>query len=454
VACLDDGVRYAVQTQLDSFDLFSYPDYLYLRLSMNNNITFLDLFAGCGGLSEGFIRSGFTPVAHVEADRAACFTLKTRAAFHWLRRNGKQDTYKKYLLGKISRQDLYDSVPEREIASVINVEIGAGSIKDIFRSIDGMLDGKPLDLIIGGPPCQAYSLVGRSRDKNRMQGDKRNYLYIYYAEFLKKYQPRYFVFENVTGLLSAKSKDGALYFDDMRALFKEAGYETDHRILSANKYGVLQGRKRLILVGKKDVKKDFYPDPVPWQPGNIVVNEIFKDLPFLRAGEGSIDPCQMKEYNGRYMYDAFIKNDVFPVTYHVARPHNERDLEIYRFAVEKWNNTGERLDYNDLPSRLKTHTNRTSFLDRFKVIAGDKPYSHTIVAHISQDGHFSIHPDLKQNRSLTPREAARLQTFPDDYFFEGASDAPGITPAFRQIGNAVPVLLAQRVAEKLLENWS
>jgi DNA (cytosine-5)-methyltransferase 1 len=420
---------------------------------MQKKMTFLDLFAGGGGLSEGFIRAGFTPVAHVEADRAACFTLKTRTAFHWLNRNGKEGVYSEYLHGKISRQELYDTISETEIASVINAEICAATLPAIFQHIDRMLNGKPLDLIVGGPPCQAYSLVGRSRDKNRMRGDKRNYLYVFYAEFLKRYQPRYFVFENVTGLLSARTEDGDLYFDSMRVLFKEVGYETEHRILSTNNYGVLQNRKRIILVGKKGGKGGFYPEPKPWVPIDVIVNEVFKDLPSLVAGEGTVYPCQLKEYCGTYLYDARIKNGSIPVTYHKARAHNERDLEIYRIAAEKWNNRQERLDYNDLPSRLKTHKNRTSFLDRFKVIAGDKPYSHTIVAHISQDGHFSIHPDIRQNRSITPREAARLQTFPDDYFFESASEVPGITPAFRQIGNAVPVLLAQKIAEKLLENW-
>jgi len=420
---------------------------------MKEKITFLDLFAGGGGLSEGFVRAGFTPVAHVEADTAACFTLKTRVAYHWLKRNDKIDLYYDYLNGKISRQELYSSVPEKEISSVINAEIKKKTLPNIFQQVDHLLHGQNLDLIVGGPPCQAYSLVGRSRDKNGMQGDERNFLYKYYAEFLKRYQPKYFVFENVVGLLSAKPEDGELYFDNMCALFKEAGYETEHRILKASDYGVLQNRRRVILIGKKGNEKGFYPEPKQWTPENIVVNEIFKDLPPLNAGEGSVNPCQINKYQGTYLYNAGIKNGKVPVTFHIARTHNERDLEIYRIAVRKWNNYQERLDYNDLPEKLKTHKNRASFTDRFKVIAGDKAYSHTIVAHISQDGHFSIHPDINQNRSITPREAARLQTFPDDYYFEDASGSRGFTPAFRQIGNAVPVLLAQRIAERLLEVW-
>lgn len=419
----------------------------------NNSLTFLDVFAGGGGMSEGFVRAGFTPVAHVEIDKAACFTLRTRTAFHWLKRNGNAEIYNNYLHGRISRQKLYEAIPEREIASVINTEIGEDTLPDIFSQIDEQLNGKALDLIVGGPPCQAYSLVGRSRDKNRMRGDKRNYLYIFYAQFLKRYQPRYFVFENVTGLLSAKSSDGELYFDKMRALFKEAGYETEFQVISAHDFGVLQNRRRIILVGKRGNESGFYPYPNLWKPEGVLVNEVFSDLPTLKAGEGSIYPCRMREYQRGYLYHAGIKDKNAPVTFHAARNHNDQDLEIYRIAVQKWNEKQERLDYNDLPDRLKTHHNRVSFLDRFKVIAGDKPYSHTIVAHISQDGHFSIHPDIAQNRSITPREAARLQTFPDDYFFESVKETPGYTAAFKQIGNAVPVLLAQKIAERLLEVW-
>ena len=415
-------------------------------------INFLDLFAGAGGLSEGFIQAGFCPVAHVEIDQAACFTLKTRMAYHWLKAHDRIEQYHDYLLGNISRPEFYGLIPEHCIDSVINAEISKDSLPDLFRKTDELLCGAKLDLIIGGPPCQAYSIVGRSRDKNRMKGDRRNYLYIYYAEFLKRYRPSWFVFENVIGLLSAKDENGNLYFDNMRKIFQDAGYETEFMTLSAEKYGVLQSRKRIILVGKRGKKSGLYPEPAKWYPG-VKVQEVLGDLQPLQAGEGSMEPSRIEKYNGSYLYDVGIRDDALAVTLHQARPNSEQDLEIYRIAVELWDKKKIRLNYNHLPDRLKTHRHRKSFLDRFKVVAGDLGYSHTVVAHIAKDGHYYIHPDIEQNRSLTPREAARLQTFPDDYFFESASGVPQRTPAFRQIGNAVPVLLSQKIAEKLKEVW-
>jgi DNA (cytosine-5)-methyltransferase 1 len=419
---------------------------------MKNKFLFLDLFAGAGGLSEGFLRAGFDPVAHVELDQAACFTLRTRMSYHWLKSKGRTDVYENYLKGSLNRSDFYDSIPPSIAASIINAEIGSETLPAIFKQVDALLGNKKLDIIIGGPPCQAYSLVGRSRDQNRMKGDKRNYLFKYYAEFLKRYKPSYFVFENVTGLLSARDENGNLYFNTMRDLFKECGYTTEFKTLSAEDYGVLQSRKRIILVGRRGKKEGFYPEPDMWNPG-VKVSEVFCDLPRIEAGGGTIGPCRIKSYGGTWQFMSGVRNESLPVTWHKSRPHNEQDLEIYKIAVDLWNREKNRLDYNALPDRLKTHRNRHSFIDRFKVVASELPFAHTVVAHIAKDGHYYIHPDIKQNRSLTPREVARLQTFPDDYYFEGVTEKPSRTAAYKQIGNAVPVLLAQKIAEKLKEVW-
>jgi hypothetical protein len=183
----------------------------------NNGLNFLDLFAGAGGLSEGFVTAGFIPVAHVESDQAACYTLRTRTTYHWLKSEGKEVCYARYLNGKITRRELYKLIPEEYLRLVINAEIGKKQLPAIFKTIDELLGKRKLYIIIGGPPCQAYSVVGRSRDKNKMRGDKRNYLYIYYAEFLKRYKPYYFIFEN------DKTKASGLTARLKRIISKENG---------------------------------------------------------------------------------------------------------------------------------------------------------------------------------------------------------------------------------------
>ena len=418
---------------------------------MSKKLNFIDLFAGGGGLSEGFIREGYEPVAHVEADVAACNTLRTRMAYHQLVAAGRDDLYADYLTGNIGRDQMYAELPQRVVHSVINDEIKPGTLRRIYCKIDSLLKGRELDVLVGGPPCQAYSIVGRSRDPDRMVEDRRNYLYKCYAKFLAKYQPRRFVFENVVGLLSAKDGDGRSYFDAMRRLFHQIGYETEYSTLWARNYGVLQNRKRVVLVGWRKGTGAAYPEPEQWIP-DVTVSEVFRDLPPIGAGEGRILPCRRLPYESRWQVEAGVRS-ALPVTWHLARPQADRDLDIYRIAVTQWNERKSRLHYGSLPPHLKTHRNRVSFTDRFKVVAADLPFSQTVVAHICKDGHYYIHPDIEQNRSITPREAARLQTFPDDYYFEGASSRPSRTEAFRQIGNAVPVLLSRRIAAKIKRDW-
>ncbi len=415
-------------------------------------LNFLDLFAGAGGLSEGFIQSGFNPIAHVEIDKAACYTLKTRMAYHWLKSQGKEFIYSDYLNQKITRDEFYLHIPSAILNSVINQEISTENYPEIRDKINKLRNGLNIDLIVGGPPCQAYSLVGRSRDSNKMIGDNRNYLYKFYAEFLKEFQPKYFVFENVVGLLSAKDTDGVSHFDKMQETFKNCGYSVEYKVVNSKDFGVLQSRRRVIIIGRNGVHSNFYPD-FEKVIHNYTVNEVFKGLPKLKSGEGDLLYCKSGNVQNGWIVDSNIINNKLPITYHQARQHNLRDLEIYKIAVKSWNKN-KRLNYQDLPSSLKTHNNEKSFIDRFKVIDGKGDASHTIVAHIAKDGHHFIHPDLEQNRSITPREAARLQSFPDDYFFESDSGKPARTSAFRQIGNAVPVLLAGEIAQKIKEGWN
>ena len=405
-----------------------------------SKLNYIDLFAGAGGLSEGFIRENFHPVAHVEMSREACSTLKTRLAFHHLNYNNKNSGYLSYLQNEISREELWKSIPDEIISSVINDEISDGTIENIFAQIDIKVAPGKVDVIIGGPPCQAYSLVGRSRDLNKMKGDKRNYLFRYYARFLKHYMPEYFVCENVLGLLTAGNK---LYLNEMLQLFSEIGYSTDLQVLNAENYGVLQRRRRVIIIGHRGKKIFQFPKLETIENTWQTKKDLFFDLPELKPGEELPISYYTKPINN-YLKQTEIRNGVDFVTQHITRNHNDRDLEIYSLAIDKWLNESQRLKYNDIPKRLQTHKNTIAFPDRYKVV-DPTGHSHTVVAHISKDGHYYIYPDSNQVRSISVREAARIQSFPDDYFFEG-----GRTAAFKQIGNAVPPLMAQSIAKKLM----
>jgi DNA (cytosine-5)-methyltransferase 1 len=408
---------------------------------------YIDLFAGAGGFSEGFKRAGFEPIAHVEVDAAACFTLKTRLAYYYLTDYNKTDIYVQYLKGAISREQLYSFIPPNILDSVINLSIGDKNNNKIFNTINELKGSRDIDIIVGGPPCQAYSLVGRARDKNRMKGDPRNHLYIQYGRFLKKYTPKLFVFENVIGLLSA---EGGKYFRNINRYFRRIGYIVKPFYVNANQFGVLQNRRRVIIIGwQKELH--FEIEKLADQSSlTYKVGSIFKDLPEIHAGGGVDKFVTYASKINDYLRYAKIRNGINVLTQHISRPHTEQDKEIYRMTVEKWKRNRMRLTYNDLPERLKSHNNRESFLDRFKVVADDMLWSQTVVAHIAKDGHYYIHPDIKQNRSISVREAARLQSFPDDYYFEGIKEGHNRTSAFRQIGNAVPPLMIEKIAGKLM----
>lgn len=413
---------------------------------MTKKLTFIDLFAGAGGLSEGFIRAGYEPIAHVEMDKAACFTLKTRAAYHYLKSVKRFDIYKAYLKNEISRSSLYSHVPDEILNSVINLPIGGDNNPKIHKAIDELLSDRKVNLIIGGPPCQAYSLVGRARSKDGMKGDHRNYLYVQYAKYLERYNPEMFVFENVLGLKSAGS---GIYLQNMERLFDKKGYGMKLYTVEANCFGVLQNRKRVIILGwRKDLQVDLPDLEAIRLPAEHKVRDLLNDLPRLQAGEGQDKFCHYRKPTTDYLNQSGIRNGLDILTQHVARPQTEQDKEIYRIAVEHLK-LGQRLNYTSLPKRLKTHKNQHSFFDRFKVVDANAGYAQTVVAHIAKDGHYYIHPDLSQNRSISVREAARLQSFPDDYYFEGVKEEPSRTAAFKQIGNAVPPLMGQIIAARL-----
>lgn len=419
------------------------------RNSAMNSYNFIDLFAGAGGLSEGFIQAGFAPVAHVEMNPFAAQTLETRTGYYYLKSQGKLNVYYDYIKGTLSRQEYLKQIPEEYLKSVFCETMSDDTLPGLFEKIDAILKDKGIngiDVIIGGPPCQAYSLVGRAQSSHMekpMAEDPRNDLYKLYARFLQKYQPKMFVFENVMGI---KSANGGATWLKVQAALKAVGYEIECHEQNSKNFGVLQSRRRMIIVGWLKDSGLGYPE-FEKKTVTATVNDILEDLPTLHPGEQSTS--YRTDVLSQYLAETGIRSADDVLTHHCARTNKSRDIEIYKKTIELWNDGHKRLNYNDLPEELKTHKNRKSFLDRFKVVEGDEAYCHTMLAHISKDGHYFIHPDIEQHRSITVREAARIQSFPDSYFFEGPR-----TAQFVQIGNAVPPLMAKGIAEGIAQELS
>ena len=404
--------------------------------------SYVDIFAGASGLAEGFYQAGFYPVAHVERDSNACLTIKTRTAYHYCIENGLGDFYKDYYYGNLDRNEFYDAIPFDTLGEVINDEISESNISKIISKIESAkkrLGVEKIDLLLGGPPCQAYSVRGRKANESKKKFDERIYYYKLYAKFLRKLKPKIFVFENVPGLLSF---EGGYIFDDLKAVLKKEGYEIDYKILSAYDFGVLQDRRRIVIIGWKKELDFSYPEFSPIHT-KAVVNDLFNDLPARRPGDIE-NFLNYTKPSSEYLLNSCIRNGFSGVAQHITRPHNEIDLEIYRRVIDLWNRKQARLKYSSLPASLRTHRNIEGYLDRFKVVAGEANYAHTVIAHIAKDGHYYIHPDINQCRSISVREAARIQAFPDNFVFEGPR-----TSAFTQIGNAVPPAMAEKIAKLL-----
>ncbi len=406
---------------------------------------FLDLFAGAGGLSEGFVQAGFVPVAHVEMDSNACETLKTRECSHWLYRKGQENTYRRYLRGEIDRKQLHESVPKGIMQRVICETMSRDGMPGLFARIDRLMNVRKIthvDLMLGGPPCQAYSVAGRARKD--MSEDPRNHLYKLYLMAVEKYQPDALVFENVPGILSA---GGRAYLNDLEKSLEDLGYKVDYKMCNASDYGVLQNRKRIILVAWKKETGFSFPEMDLVDTHDNTVADLLNDLPSIQPGEEKKQYCS--DIISAYLKKTELRIPGDVLTQHRARTNREQDRKIYRLVIKAWNDgRGIRLNYSELPEKLKTHKNTKDFQDRFKVVAADEHVSQTMVAHICKDGHYYIHPDIEQARSLSVREAARIQSFPDNFYFEG-----GQTAAFRQIGNAVPPLLAKAIAKAIKKQF-
>ena len=498
----------------------------------------IDLFAGPGGLGEGFaslVGAGgeqrFESVAAIEQDGPSYQTLLLR---HFLRKFPNRefpDAYYKYLRREIRREELYARHPT-EIAkarrSALKISLGPENHALVQNIIEERLSGSFRWALVGGPPCQAYSLVGRSKMMGRpnFEQDERHFLYLEYLKIIVDHQPPVFVMENVKGLLSAKiggkpiinrivgdlaspkqavgnKADGLRYKLYSLSEDEKPGEEVDPRLflVRAEEFGVPQARHRMFIVGIR-CDLDIRPGRLrPYSPPTL--RQTIGGLPSLRSTLSKEDSVQRwrdeiaklssseigRQLNGsgytrgivrgiehhtaagtgipmlsssnvylngetgkhptlRHLHDPRL--DV--LTSHEARGHMASDLRRYLYASIFADVTGRTPKLSDFPqSLLPAHQNvelgRTGkmFSDRFRVQLPDK-VSTTITSHISKDGHYFIHYDPAQCRSLTVREAARLQTFPDNYFFEGPR-----TEQYHQVGNAVPPYLAAQIAEIIAE---
>lgn len=405
----------------------------------------IDLFSGAGGLTEGFRTDNFDIIGHIEKNEAASQTLKLRDAYYYLLANEKLEIYYNFLSKKIDTKKFFSHIPDKILKKTINEEINNETITSLFDRIDVSLHNGSITGIIGGPPCQAYSTIGRVKNAAKKASDERIYLYRYYIEFLKHYRPKFFVFENVKGLLSFKDINDQFLFPKMKAEFENAGYVLDYQVVNTQDYAIPQSRERIIIFGiikeNSALISEFFVQLNKLKEPIVPLRKILNDLPFMHNGEEvNHYSCPPNSYIRKY-YRSDLNS---PLTQNISRPHIKRDLKIYEKVIQA-KDKGYDLKYNELDSKLRTHKNTDNFLDRYKALSWNKP-AHTIVAHISKDGHHYIHPDIKQDRSITVREAARIQGFPDNYYFESSR-----TQAFTQIGNAVPPILSQKIA-KVIEH--
>ncbi len=393
-------------------------------------INVIDLFAGCGGLTDGFLQTGkYHTLAAVDWEFPTVETLKNRLEKKW-----------GYDLNK-------DNILHFDIQRT--EELINGFCDSTYGSnvgLDNLVDNNNVDLIVGGPPCQAYSIAGRVRDENGMQDDYRNYLFESYVKLVDHYKPKAFVFENVEGILSAKP-GGISIVKRIKNAFNEIGYEiTDNlknnALFDTSFYNVPQKRKRVIIFG---VPKN--------TESKIIINSFYSRI----KSKGNSEPLNSKvafEYlpkifpdqkNPKHSHSIKLNGVPLPKN-HEPRMHSDRDIEIFKLLAEDIKSGRDKYASSKALIELyKLKTGKESNFHKYHVIREDKP-SNTIPAHLYKDGLRHIHPDPKQARSITVREAARLQTFDDDFEFLGSRG-----DQYKMIGNAVPPAFSKIIAETVYE---
>jgi DNA (cytosine-5)-methyltransferase 1 len=406
----------------------------------SDKLTFIDLFAGCGGLSEGFMStSKYEALAHVEWEIPMVETLRNRLVKKW--KHTEEDAEMRVVYFDIQKTDElinggWNKQSIQHYGDYNHSEIQNGGLKNIVGK-------KTVDLIIGGPPCQAYSIAGRAQDKNSMKEDYRNYLFESFVKVVKEFQPKVFVFENVPGLLSAKPGDVPVTERIFEA-FDAIGYEIrspkslSDSVYTASDFGVPQKRNRVIIIGVKKKSRfnleDLYKEIDKMKkPDQIkTVKDAIGELPKLIPLRGEVID------KGKRMSHVYSSGKRIPL--HDPRYHNMRDVKIFGEWISKDMNrksNDEKIDfYNGLLGKKSNHA-------KYRNLEWDKP-SPTIVAHLNKDGLMFIHPDENQARSITVKEAALLQSFPDDYEFLGSQGY-----SYKMIGNAVPPMMAKAIAQAI-----
>ena len=386
----------------------------------------IDLFAGCGGLTDGFLQTG---------------KYKTLAAVDW--EFPTVQTLKKRLNAKWNYDIDRNNILHFDIQRTEELIFGYDDPKfGMSEGLDKIVGKQNIDLIVGGPPCQAYSMAGRVRDENGMQDDYRNFLFESYVKMVSHFQPKAFVFENVEGILSAKP-GGISIVKRVREAFEEIGYDLTENLranalFDTSYYNVPQKRKRVIIFGvqksensAKQVRR-FYS--IMKENANVKSTNskvAFENLP-------KIFPCKN---NLKHSHSIKLNGVTLPKN-HEPRLHSERDIEIFRLLTEDIKSGKEEyITSKALIQLYKERTGKDSNFHKYHVIREDRP-SNTIPAHLYKDGLRHIHPDPEQARSITVREAARIQTFDDDFEFLGSRG-----DQYKMIGNAVPPIFSKLIAE-------